>query len=195
MEIGTLTKLTMQSASEVCRLAGAGGRTLKAPEGVTPAAFLQQLISGSLLNDAVQFLAFALPKREAVWWACLCARSELRDPAPPPILAALEAAEAWVYKPTEENRRTAMQRAQETKFDAPGVWAAVAAFWSGASLAPADLPAVPPAPYLTGVAVAGAVSLAAVQTEAALADKKRQRYIDMAIDIANGGSGRLERKA
>lgn len=195
MPIGTLTKITTQTAGEVCLLARAGGQTLTAPENMTPASFLEQLLSKSLFNDAVQFLAFALPKREAVWWACLCARSELREPTPPPVLAALEAAEAWVYRPTDENRRAAMERAQATKFDAPGVWAAVAAFWSGSSLAPADLPAVSPAPHLTGVAVSGALTLAAVQTEPALADKKRQRYIDMAVDIANGGSGRLERKS
>src|SRR5262249_38725334 len=156
------------------------------------AAFLEQLISKASLNDAVQFLAFALPKREAVWWACLCARSELKNPGPPLVVAALEAAEAWVYKPTEENRRAAMQKAQETAFDAAGVWAAVAAFWSGGSLSPPNLPVVPPAPHLTGAAVCGAVTLAAVQVDPALADKKRERYIESALDIANGGSGRLK---
>jgi hypothetical protein len=119
----------------------------------------------------------------------------LGDPAPPPVLAAVEAAEAWVYRPTDETRRNAMARAQAAKFDSPGAWAAVGAFWSGGSIAPPDLPAVPPAPHLTGVAVAGAITLAAVQTEPALADQKRQRYIEFAIDIANGGSGRLETKS
>jgi Family of unknown function (DUF6931) len=75
------------------------------------------------------------------------------------------------------------------------VWAAVAAFWSGGSMAPPDLPAVPPAPHLTGVAVAGAVSLAAVRSDPSLADDKRRRYIEIALDIANGGNGRLEPKS
>jgi hypothetical protein len=87
-----------------------------------------------------------------------------------------------------------MERAKEAKFETPAAWAAVAAFWSGPSMAPPDLPAVPPAPHLTGVAVFGAVTLAAVQTEAALADEKRQRYIKIAVDIANGGSGRVDVK-
>ncbi len=194
MEIGTLTKVTARHADEVLPLAQAAGQNLPPGDGATPAAFLEQLISRSAFDEAVQFLAFALPKREAVWWACLCARSDLRDPVPAPALAALTAAEAWVYRPTEENRRAAMERAQETKFDTSSAWAAVAAFWSGGSLAPPDLPAVTPAAHLSGAAVAGAVTLAAVQTEPELADEKRQRYIKIAIDIANGGSGRIEAK-
>jgi hypothetical protein len=42
-----------------------------------------------------------------------------------------------------------------------------------------------------GCAVAGAVTLAAVKSEPQLADQKRERYLASAIDIANGGTGRL----
>ncbi len=192
MQIGTLSKVTARTAEEVCGPASESATPLKPPPGVTPAAFLEQLLSEKKLNDAVHFLAFALPKREAVWWACLCTRLELINPVPPPNLAALEAAEAWVYRPTEDTRRAAMACAQATKFDSPSAWAAMGAFWSGGSMAPAELPAVPPAAHLTGVAVAGAVTLAAVQNAPALADEKRRRYIEMAVDIANGGDGRLE---
>ena len=194
MEFGALTKVTARQADEVLQLALAAGQTVPQVPGITPAAYLQQLTSKPAFNEAVQFLAFALPKREAVWWACMCARADLKESAPAPVVAALAAAEAWVYRPTEENRRAAWERAKEGKFETPSVWAAVAAFWSGPSLAPPDLPAVPPAPHLTGVAVSGAVTLAAVQTEAPLADEKRQRYIKIAIDIANGGSGRADVK-
>jgi hypothetical protein len=195
VQIGTLKKVAAQTADEVCRLAERGGQTLAPTPSASPAEFVQHLLSQAMLNEAVQFLAYALPKRESVWWACLCARSELRDPISPPVRAALEAAEAWVYRPTEEHRYAAMTRAQETKFDSPGAWAAVAAFWSGGSMAPANLPAVAPEPHLTGVAVAGAVTLAAVQADATLADQKRRRYIEVAIDIANGGTGRPEAKS
>ncbi|HEX3487606.1 MAG TPA: hypothetical protein VHT51_21295 [Micropepsaceae bacterium] len=194
METGALTKITARQADEVLQLARAADRVLPAIPGATPAVYLQQLMAKSAFNDAVHFLAFGLPKREAVWWACVSARADLRESAPPPVAAALAAAEAWVYRPTEELRYAAWERAKEAKFETPSAWAAVAAFWSGPSLAPPDLPAVPPSPHLTGVAVSGAVTLAAVQTEAALADQKRQRYIKTAIDIANGGSGRNEAK-
>ena len=194
MDIGPLNKISASKAAEICSLAAAAGRTLPDAGAASPADYLKRLVSAPALDDAVQFMAFALPKREAVWWACLCARSQVQDGTPAPALAALTAAEAWVYRPTEENRRAAMERAQATQFDSALVWAAVAAFWSGGSLAPPDLPVVPPAPHLSGVAVSGAVTLAAVQTEPALAEQKRKRYIEIAIDIANGGSGRIESK-
>jgi hypothetical protein len=194
VQIGTLKKITADAA-ETCRLAAEGGHVLVPAETASAPDFLQKLIAAGKLSEAVLFLAYALPKREAVWWACLCARAAGRAGASPPIEAALEAAEAWVYKPTDDNRRTCMTSAQATKFDAPGVWAAVAAFWSGGSMGPRDHAPIVPAPHLTGVAVVGAVTLAAVQTDPQLADQKRRRYIEMAIDIANGGSGRLDGKA
>jgi len=176
-------------------LASSGGHALTAPPGESLVGFLQHLISAAQFKEAIEFLAFALPKREAVWWACLCARSQLEDHAARTDLAALEAAESWVYKPTEENRRAAMACAHATKFDTPSAWAAVGAFWSAGSIAPPDGAVVQPAPHLAGVAVAGAVALAAVQREPTMADQKRQRYIEMAIDIANGGNGRLDTRS
>ena len=105
------------------------------------------------------------------------------------MVAALVAAETWVRKPTDENRRAAMAAAQATNFQAPAAWAAVAAFWSGGSMAPAGLPEVPPGAHLTGVAVAGAVTLAAVQTDPQKADEKRKTFMAAAVNIANGGNG------
>jgi hypothetical protein len=191
MRIEQLKKITAPSAQEICVLASAGGFVLAAREGVTPAEFLNELIAAKSLTEAVQFFAFALPAREAVWWACQCSRGELRDPIPKPLQEAVEAAENWVRKPTEEHRRAAMARAQATDFKSPAAWAAAAAFWSGGSVAPENLPEVPAPAHLLGSAVAGAVMLAAVKSEPRLADQRRERYLASAIDIANGGTGRL----
>jgi hypothetical protein len=194
VEVGTLNKISAKKAAEICALAAAAGRTLPDPGDTSPAEYLKKLLSAPALDEAVQFMAFALPKREAVWWACVCVRTQVRESTPAPTLAALTAAEAWVYRPADDTRRAAMERAQATQFDSALIWPAVAAFWSSGSLAPPNLPAVPPPLHLSGVAVCGAVTLAAVQTEPALAEQKRQRYIEIAIDIANGGSGRIEAK-
>jgi Family of unknown function (DUF6931) len=194
MQIQSLTKVTAPRASEVCALAAAGGIALEAPEGQTPAQFLAALVAADSLTEAVQFLAFALPARESVWWACTCVRAQQAAGAElaPPMLAALEAAEAWVKEPSDENRRSAMERAQATAMDAAAAWAAIAAFWSGGSMAPKDLPEVPPPPHLLGVAVSGAVTLAAVQPDPQQADEKRQRFVAAGVDIANGGSGQTQ---
>ena len=168
-------------------------RGLLAPEHA-PAAFLRLLIDKALYADAVKFLARALPKREATWWACLCARSALGENPAQDRVRAVEMAEQWVYKPTEEHRRLTLPAAQAAQFNHPASWAAMAAFWSGGSMAPPEAPAVPPAENLTGKAVAGAVMLAAVQTEPEKSEIKYKRFLEQGIDIACGGNGRLEAK-
>ncbi len=191
MPIEQLKKIAAPSAREICALAAAGGFELVAPEGASPAQFVNALLGARKLTEALQFFSFALPAREAVWWACVCAREELPSPVPPALQAAIDAAETWVRKPTEEHRRAALASAQATDRKSPAAWAAMAAFWSGGSLAPENLPEVPAPPHLLGSAVAGAVMLAAVQSKPLLAETRRARYLAAAIDIANGGNGRL----
>lgn len=188
--IGSLTKVKVSAAeaAKTLALTPEAAALLKPQESV--ADFLSALLAAELMNDAVGVMAQALPKREAVWWACLASRSLVDAQTPPAVVVAVEAAEAWVYRPSEETRRAAMDRAQATKFDHPGVWAAVGAFWSGGSMAPPNLPAVPPAEHLTGVAVAGAVNLSAVMRQPEYAKDKLKAFLGQAIDIANGGTGR-----
>jgi len=165
-------------------LAALGGAT----DAVTG---LERLAAAGRLADATRLAAHALPKREAVWWACMCARS-VPDPAVTPAdREALEAAELWVRRPDEPARRAAMEVASRTAFRSPEAWAAVGAFWSGGSMAPEGQPAVPPAEHLTGVAIAGAIVLSAVRVLPQRADARFARFIAAARDIAAGGAGRL----
>jgi hypothetical protein len=145
-----------------------------------------------LCIDAARFLAHALPKREAVWWACLAARAALGDEPPETLRQAVETAEAWVYRPNEDNRRAAMGAATAAGSDNPASWAARGAFWSGGSLTPPDAPVVPPGETLIAQAVAGAVCLAAVQREPARAAEKYRGFTTQGLDIAAGGTGRLK---
>ena len=186
-------KVAADRASAVCQDVdiGEAGLALLDPE-LAPDAYLRLLMDGALYPDAVRFLARALPKREATWWACLCARSALGGSPAPDALKALELAERWVYQPTEEHRRLTCEAAERAQFGHPASWAAMAAFWSGGSMAPPGVPSVPPADNLTAKAVAGAVMLAAVQTEPEMAAAKYRRFLEQGIDIACGGSGRLE---
>lgn len=154
-----------------------------------PAA-LEALSAAGLLTDAARLVAHALPKREAVWWACMCARAT--EPAPAAADAeALAAAETWVRRPEEANRRQAMAKAEAAGFRTPEAWAAIGAFWSGGSMAPEGQPVVPPADHLTGLAVAGAVALAAVRKHPERAEAALRAFLASALDIAGGGAGRL----
>ena len=58
-------------------------------------------------------------------------------------------------------------------------------------MAPEEAPVVPPAENLTAKAVAGAVMLACVTSEPEKAESKFQFFIEQAVDIANGGNGKL----
>jgi hypothetical protein len=158
----------------------------------TAAEGVAKLEAAGLHNEAVRLSAHALPKREAVWWACMCAGA-VPDPALPPVdAAARAAAEAWVRKPTDEGlRRAAWEAAQKTAFRSPEAWAAVGAFWSGGSMAPEGQPVVPPAEHLTGVAVSGAVVMAAVRSLPQRAPERLVRFLAAARDIAAGGAGRI----
>lgn len=158
----------------------------------TAAAALLRLEEAGLCNDAARLAAHALPKREAVWWACMCARAVPDPKLPPEDLEALASAEAWVRKPGDDAvRRAAWAAAQKTPFSSPEAWAAVAAFWSGGSMAPEGQPAVPPADHLTGVAVGGSVVLSAVRSHPERAESRLKKFLASARDIAEGGAGRL----
>lgn len=184
-------KLSAAVVGTVLERAGLGPEAAAAAAAAADAATaLARIVETGMMVDATRFMAHALPKREAVWWACMCARATAPD-APPPDAEAVTAAEAWVRKPEEDLRRAAMARAEATGFQSPEAWAAVGAFWSGGSMAPPGQPVVPPADHLTGVAVASAVLLAAVRRAPEKAEGTLRRFIDSGLDIAAGGSGRI----
>lgn len=187
----SLKKVTAPKAAAVCRDIDLDPEAVKCLESdPAPVGFLRDLLERGLYPDSVRFLARALPKREAIWWACICARGVLSQDAPA-SLHALEAAEQWVYKPTEANRRLADAAARAASFEGAAAWAAMAAFWSEGSMAPEDAPEVPPADNLTAKAVAGAVMMAAVAAQPEQAQAKYRFFLEQGVDIANGGNGRL----
>jgi len=157
----------------------------------TPEQYLQALINDKQYFSAVIFLAHALPKRESVWWSCVCSKATINDKTSKDNLDAQKAAEQWVYSPTEENRRLAEKLAEKTEYSSPSSWTAMAAFWSGGSITAADEPAVPPAQYLYANAVAGAVNLAATFDKNKEPEQLYSLFIKQGMDIANGGNGEI----
>src|SRR6185312_15588877 len=120
-----------------------------------PSEALECLAAEDMLIEAARLCAYALPAREAVWWATRCAVATAPAELPQPDQEARKLAEIWVRLRADATRRSAMDKAQQAGCTSPEAWAAVAAFWSGDSMSPPDQPKVPPAPHLTGVAVAG----------------------------------------
>lgn len=191
MSSTALPKLAVPLAPLLPRL-GLDAEGARLLDGLADAAAgLDALAAARRHVDAARLAAHALPKREAVWWACMCARAAPDPALPAEDAAALEAAERWVRRPEEAARRGAMEAAQKTAFGSPEAWAAVGAFWSGGSMAPEGQPVVPPGEHLTGVAVAGAAVLAAVRLRPERQEVRLLRFLAAARDIAAGGSGRI----
>lgn len=176
-----------KTAAEVCQRFNPSDETKSLlREGVTPREFLNTLIEKQHFQDACRFLSHSIPKREAVWWACLCGRLVNGANPPPEVAAAQQAAEKWVVETSEENRRAAMPAAEAAQFKTVAGCAALAAFFSGGSLAPPNVPVVPPGEWLTSQVVAGAVMIAAVQTEPEKAPEKYRKYLSLGMEVANG---------
>jgi hypothetical protein len=157
-------------------------------DGLTVAAYLERLQKQQVYLDAVRLLAHALPKQEAVWWACQCARKVAGDKPPAAIAAALQAAEKWVKDPSEANRRPTMAEAEAAEIGTPAGCAAMAAFWSGGSLAPPEAPVVPPDETLTAHAAGNAVLLAAVIQEPEKAPERYAAFLANGVRVAEGAN-------
>lgn len=183
----TLTNVTAQRATEIAshlQLEGEAAQLLR--DDLTPAAYLDLLVQREQYVPAIQFLAHALPKREAVAWACQCVRNAGLGALDDIARAALDAAEQWVLDPSEPNRRAAQAAAEKAGYDTPAGCAAAAAFFSGGSLAPAHVPEVPPGPTLTAQAAAGSILLAAVLKEPEKALEKQRDFLRRGMELGGG---------
>ena len=183
------TRVPAATAALVCRRFQPGRvATALLRADLTPEQFLDLLIERQLFNDATRFLAHALPKREAVWWAVLCVR-EVAGPEPPAgVEAALRAAEAWVRGPSEANRRAASEAAKAAGTNSPAGLAASAAFQSGGSVGPPDIPEILPSEYATARAVAHAVTFAALQDPREKAPERFSNSLAWGVEVATGAN-------
>ena len=139
-------KPAAKSAAEVCQhfpLNDEAKKLLR--DGQTPRQFLDVLTEHKLYVDAIRLVGHALPKREAVWWALVCAKPSHGANPPPAVAEALAAADKWVRDPSEEHRRLCEATAEKAGYGTPAGCCAVAAFWSGGSLGPPHVPVIPPA--------------------------------------------------
>ena len=136
-----------------------------------PRAYFEALRAAGRDTDAVEFLSQALPRWEAVAWAARAVR-DLGGLDGEADARALKAALLWVQDPTEDRRRAAQEAAEGAEPDSPARLAALAAFYSGGSIAPADAEVLPAPRDAAGRFAAGAIITAAARAadmDAALA--------------------------
>ena len=129
-------------------------------------ALVAKLRAAGRLNDAAFFLGQALPRYETVAWA---ARA-VRDMRPAPLESgpdadALKAALLWVQDPSDARRRAAFEMAGKARTVGAERLVALAAFFSGGSLTPAEAPPVQAPNESAGLFAAGAVLMAAAKSD------------------------------
>lgn len=184
-----LIKISGRSPAAVCeRFELSEGAQAISPEGLTPEQFLGRLIEGEHFADAANFLAHALPVREAVWWAATSTRAAAAE-MDAKNAQVLSLAERWVREPTDDNRYAAFAAAQEAGLNSPASFVGVAAYMSGKSIAPAELEAVPPPEGVTGTMAACAVILSAVTPDPLQATDKYRQFLAKGMEIAAGPGG------
>jgi hypothetical protein len=153
-----------------------------APTEQSPIHFLKALSSADQLPDAVTFCAYLLPRRDAVWWACKSVRA-LSGQIAPDLAAGLLAAEAWVYEPDDEHRQGALELGTNGDIKHPTTWLALAAGWSGGSLASR----APTPPYMTSRAVRVAVLTSVPRIARPERDARLRDCITAGIKLAEEG--------
>jgi hypothetical protein len=148
-----------------------------------PADLLPRLTELGLLTEATRLLAYTLPEREAVWWACMCVEYTAPTDLPIAERAAVEAAKAWVWRPDEAARQEAWTAATISGYHTASGWAALGAAWSHRT------------PFKQAISgghgAEKAIALASVRDDRGREQERRHRFIEGGIDIANGGAGRL----
>jgi hypothetical protein len=189
MTVGPLAKVTAKTAAEVCKhITLDEGPQKLLDEKQTLKQFLESLCEKGLYVDAIKVLAYGMPKREAVWWGCLCVRSAAGKDMPGEALKALEAAEKWVADPSEANRVATLDAGKAADFSTPPGCVALAAYWSAGADIPAHAGFKPPPDQWTADAVAGCVLSAAIQTEPEKAAEKFQKHFELGLAVASGTS-------
>jgi hypothetical protein len=164
-------------------------RLAPAPEDdCAPSDYARRLLATSRPDQAIVFLAFLLPRREAVWWARQCVGALLGSRAED---SALGAAERWVRTPDEDNRNAALEIGKSSEPSAPTTWLARAAGWSGGSMCAPELKPLPAPPAACAQAVNAAIVMAAATGEPLGVMKRIVACAEAGIRFAEGGDARV----
>ena len=166
---------------------------LDAPHGLPANAdvpsVMEKLDEQKAYPDMLKLMSAALPPRERVWWACLSGRDVAGEGDDVP--QTLSSAEAWVFKPNSENYEAAFNALQLAEPDDPTAACAHCAVVAEGKLGPGDMADMDAPPQLAA-SLALVMAVDAADQYAEDIEGHLETIIDRALDIARGGSGRLD---
>ncbi|WP_292290125.1 hypothetical protein [Marivita sp.] len=186
---GKLTKIPPEPAAKLLAQGNVTLETrLEAPASASVEAVLDELDAKDAHVDLLRLLSVALPPRERVWWACLAARdivgTGVENETP-----CLLAAEAWVFRPSDENRNTAIDSMDHADKNDVTTHCAMAVMYCDGTLGTGDMAQMPAPPGASSIA-AFAMNVEAISTRRDDFDSYIQEVIDRAADIGRGGNGK-----
>lgn len=165
------------------------GQDISAPPAdEPPLVFLERLRHSATPEDAISLLAYALGRREAVWWAAQSVRLLARI-APGQEDAPLQAAEAWVRDPDDLGRRDALRLGMSGNHRLATTWVALAAGWSGGNIGPHAQAVVPATPEMTPKAVRTAILVALATVSARDRGLRLQASVDIGMPLMRPRDG------
>lgn len=161
------------------------------PGGEGALDFARKLLAPGRRFEAVVYIAYLLPRREAVWWGCQCVRAIGGNKADDALLSA----EAWVREPEETTRRAALNIGWTRDARIATTWLALAAGQSGGSIAPEGAHPVAPPAQATALDVKAAVILAIAQSPSHSQSVWTSACVEAGIRFAAGGDVKVHTPA
>lgn len=182
-----LIKIKSDTAAEICANfdLAKDARSLLT-EGMRPDKFLEALAAKKQYVPGIEFLAHALPPREAIWWGCLCLQHACGDGLSPAEKAACKATVRWILQPNEENRAAAKTPAEEAGAASPAGHLAKATYHTGGNVAPPKAPPKAPGPYASAQSVSTAVKLAGAKADPAKIIETQRLFVELGVRIGEG---------
>jgi len=179
-----LVRVPAKAAAPVAAAARLGDKAVRllGPEQ-TPREYLEALLRAGEHRDALRFLAFALPPREAIWWACLGTLMTQAGHLHKEDAPRLAAVARWVLEPSEPNRQQAERLAHKRS---PAGLAARAVAWTGGSVRPPSLPALPPGPDFPHRGAFLALMQAVMAGPADKQPERLRQVVALGMQIARG---------
>jgi hypothetical protein len=157
--------------------------------GMSPEEFAEALVAGKQYITGIDFMAHALPARDAVWWGCLCLQHAYGDNLPPAEREACRAAVQWVVQPTDSNRAAVLVPAQMAGVASVAGGLAMAVYQTGENVAPPHMPPAAPQPFAPAKAVAGAIKMACTKTDPVKIIEMQRLFLELGMGMAQGRPG------
>jgi hypothetical protein len=183
-----LVKIQAMSAADICArfLLNREARALLG-NGMAPGPFIEALTGHKQYIAGIEFLAHALPAREAIWWGCLCLQHACgNELSAPPDRAAATAAVQWVLRPGDSTRGAAKVQAEAAGLASVAGTLAMGAYQTGPGYASPGGPPIAAPPFGTAQAVANAVKLACTKSDPARIVETQRGFLGLGVGVAEG---------